>query len=188
MTEQCEIVVDRYGFLMDTVFSSNERTAAVVVPAPAPRFTRLRLLFPAVHPWVENTRISIFTSHTIRTTLIIMKLNLGPSMALNYETISFVSNKPKEGLMHNPAEGARNSNIVKSPPSKCRRASRITCKTMQNIVCIFRASSKVPSLSCVGFPKLPKTSVDAWLDWISLPKSLAGHDLRSTMCYTSEEE
>lgn len=37
-------------------------------------FLRLRLLFPALHPYVENTHVSLFTSHLTRTTLIILKL------------------------------------------------------------------------------------------------------------------
>jgi len=37
-------------------------------------FLRLRLLFPALHPYMENTRVSLFTSHVTRTTLIILKL------------------------------------------------------------------------------------------------------------------
>jgi len=37
-------------------------------------FLRLRLLFPALHPYAENTRVSLFTSHVTRTTLIILKL------------------------------------------------------------------------------------------------------------------
>lgn len=52
---------NQWKWAVDTFFSSSW-------------FARLRLLFRALHPWAENTRISIFTSHTTRTTLIIMKL------------------------------------------------------------------------------------------------------------------
>ncbi|CAE7025665.1 HERC2 [Symbiodinium natans] len=54
--------------------------------------TRILLLFPALHPWLETVRFSLFTSHTTRTALIITKLTSAAAVgALFFSSTSFTS-------------------------------------------------------------------------------------------------